>query len=95
MGPYIRDFYCPSARLAIEVDGLAHDNADVIRHDERRTRWLSERDIKTLRFSARDILRDETLVTLGGDVIRSAWCVICFCGDYWSRTTPYVTRWEP
>jgi very-short-patch-repair endonuclease len=27
IGPYILDFYCLSARLAIEVDGFAHDNA--------------------------------------------------------------------
>src|SRR5438874_3677081 len=25
IGPYVLDFYCPSARLAIEIDGLAHD----------------------------------------------------------------------
>ena len=25
MGPYILDFYYPSARLALEVDGQAHD----------------------------------------------------------------------
>jgi very-short-patch-repair endonuclease len=27
VGPYILDFYCPAARLAIEVEGLAHDTA--------------------------------------------------------------------
>jgi very-short-patch-repair endonuclease len=25
VGPYILDFYCPEAKLAIEVDGNAHD----------------------------------------------------------------------
>src|SRR5689334_16373959 len=24
IGPYVLDFYCPSAKLAIEVDGAAH-----------------------------------------------------------------------
>ena len=26
LGPFIMDFYCPSARLAIELDGAAHDS---------------------------------------------------------------------
>lgn len=29
IGSYIVDFYCPSAKLAIEVDGMAHDMATV------------------------------------------------------------------
>src|SRR5438552_14782601 len=40
IGPYILDFYCPSARLAIEVDGFAHNTTAVMRHDERRQVWL-------------------------------------------------------
>ena len=27
IGPFIVDFYCPSARLAIELDGAGHDSA--------------------------------------------------------------------
>jgi hypothetical protein len=61
MGFYILDFYCPISRVAIEVDGQAHNDIDVIRHDERRTRWLSRRGIKVLRFNASDILSDEAL----------------------------------
>ena len=40
IGPYILDFYCPSARLAIEVDGSVHDITAQVRHDERRAAWL-------------------------------------------------------
>ena len=35
VGPYIVDFYCPEARLAIEVDGASHapaPNRSGIRH---------------------------------------------------------------
>ena len=59
IGPYILDFYCASARLAIEVDGFAHDTAVAARHDERRQAWLAERGVAVLRFSAGDVLKDE------------------------------------
>src|SRR6266581_3873769 len=45
IGPYILDFYCPSARLAVEVDGLAHDTAAAVRHDERRQAWLARQGV--------------------------------------------------
>ena len=61
IGPYIIDFYCPAARLAIEVDGLAHDNPAVVRHDERRQTWLAEHGVRVLRIRASDVLRDEAL----------------------------------
>ncbi|HEV2185744.1 MAG TPA: endonuclease domain-containing protein [Stellaceae bacterium] len=61
VGPYILDFYCPSAHLAIEVDGSAHDTASQVQHDERRVAWLGKRGIKVLRVLARDVLRDESL----------------------------------
>src|SRR5215208_4044605 len=61
IGPYILDFYCPAVRLAIEVDGLAHDSAAVARHDERRRAWLAEQGVRVVRIRASDVLRDETL----------------------------------
>src|ERR1700704_3924564 len=61
IGPYILDFYCASARLAIEVDGFAHNTAAAARHDEIRQAWLAERAVTVLRFSAGDVLQDEKL----------------------------------
>jgi len=61
IGPYILDFYCPAARLAVEVDGSAHDHERQFRHDERRDRWLAGQSIRVMRIAARDILRDEEL----------------------------------
>jgi very-short-patch-repair endonuclease len=43
MGSYILDFYYPSARLALEVDGLAHDGANRQRRDRDRDAWLARR----------------------------------------------------
>lgn len=61
IGPNILDFYCAPARLAIEVDGLVHDAAAQVRHDERRDGWLAHRGVTVLRVRANDVLRDEYL----------------------------------
>jgi very-short-patch-repair endonuclease len=61
IGPYILDFYCPSTRLAVEVDGAAHDNAAQVRHDECREAWLAQQGIRVMRFMAADVLKDDRL----------------------------------
>jgi very-short-patch-repair endonuclease len=61
VGPYVLDFYCFAARLAVEVDGLAHDTAAQACHDERRQAWLAQQKIRVIRIRARDVLRDEEL----------------------------------
>jgi very-short-patch-repair endonuclease len=40
IGPFILDFYCVSARLAVEIDGAAHTLGDGPRRDESRHLWL-------------------------------------------------------
>ena len=56
VGPYVLDFYCESARLAVEVDGVSHEHPARIRHDARRTAWLNLRGITVYRIPARDVL---------------------------------------
>jgi len=51
IGPFIVDFYCNAARLAIEVDGEDHDLKSA--YDERRTAWLSRYAVAVVRFSNR------------------------------------------
>ncbi len=58
IGPYVLDFYCPSAKLAIEVDGAAHDFGERPRRDEVRTEWLASQGIGVLRIPAKDVLAD-------------------------------------
>lgn len=58
VGPYILDFYCEAARLAVEVDGSGHEHPDQARHDARRTDWLNQRGIAVHRVPARDVLGD-------------------------------------
>src|ERR1700730_18659201 len=56
IGPYILDFYCSAAQLAVEVDGAGPDIAERVQRDERREAWLARQGIKVLRIAARDIL---------------------------------------
>ena len=55
IGPFILDFYCPAARLAIEVDGQSHDHPDRADHDRRRTLWLHAQGLKVIRLAAEDV----------------------------------------
>jgi len=61
IGPYILDFYCPSARLAIEVDGFTHDTVAEAHRDARRQEWLAQRGVRVLRLRASDVLKDQNL----------------------------------
>jgi very-short-patch-repair endonuclease len=47
---YIIDFYCPEARLAIELDGAGHNFATRESLDQERTNFLASKDIEVLRF---------------------------------------------
>lgn len=58
VGPYVLDFYCPARRLAVEVDGMAHDMGDHPTRDRRRDGWLAGQGIDVLRFRAGDVLGD-------------------------------------
>jgi len=52
------DFYCPAARLVVEVDGDQHSRGCAPQQDALRDAWLKERGIRVLRFDAADVLRD-------------------------------------
>ena len=58
IGEYVLDFYCSAAKLAIEVDGAAHDFGDRPGRDERRNKWLKGQGLEVLRIAAKDVLRD-------------------------------------
>jgi very-short-patch-repair endonuclease len=50
LGKYVLDFYCPNARLSVELDGFAHGNPMQKEHDLERERWLAREGIGELRF---------------------------------------------
>ena len=57
-GPFILDFFCNDARLAIEVDGEAHSRGDRPERDAERDAWLQRAGVETLRIAAVDVLSD-------------------------------------
>lgn len=58
LGPYVLDFYCHAARLAVELDGGAHDLPGGLERDRARDLWLSERGVTTLRLPDRAVEND-------------------------------------
>jgi very-short-patch-repair endonuclease len=53
IGPFIVDFYCPAARLVVELDGPQHqDQAD---YDRRRTAYLQRAGVRVIRFASENI----------------------------------------
>ncbi|HYF23097.1 MAG TPA: endonuclease domain-containing protein [Caulobacteraceae bacterium] len=57
-GPYILDFYCPEAKLAVEVDGWIHLAGDNPGLDERRDAWLRAQGVTVHRLEAAEVMRD-------------------------------------
>ena len=55
IGEYIVDFYCPKARLVVELDGCVHKTETSRRHDARRTAYLESQGLKVIRFFDRDV----------------------------------------
>jgi very-short-patch-repair endonuclease len=58
MGPYVLDFYCAKARLAIEIDGASHDMGDHPQRDIERDAWLRKHRVTVVRIPAKDLTRD-------------------------------------
>jgi len=58
LGPYVIDFFCAEARLAIEIDGAAHSMGDQPELDRKKTAYLESLGIEVLRISAREVLKD-------------------------------------
>jgi very-short-patch-repair endonuclease len=55
IGNYILDFYCPSEKLAIELDGQVHNNTIAEHFDNERDNTLKELGIRVLRFENKDV----------------------------------------
>lgn len=58
LGPYILDYYCPIAKLGIEVDGRSHQLGDSPERDARRDAYLAKQGIEIIRISARNVMHD-------------------------------------
>ena len=58
IGPYIPDFYCASARLAVEIDGQSHGIGDRPLLDVGRSQYLAEQGVRVLRYQATEVMHD-------------------------------------
>ena len=50
IGKYIVDFYAPTVKLVIELDGSQHQEQDAIHYDSSRTAFLNSLGLNVLRF---------------------------------------------
>ena len=58
VGKYILDFYCPSRRIGIEIDGGQHNEAKNQTYDEQRTDYLQQQGIKIIRFWNNEVIEN-------------------------------------
>ena len=56
IGPYVLDFYCAAARLAVEIDGMGHNVPERVQSRRATHRVADRAGHQVLRISARDVL---------------------------------------
>jgi very-short-patch-repair endonuclease len=58
IGSYIVDFYCPKAKVIIEVDGSQHYNEEGNRRDKAREDYLKKLGMKILRIPDTEVFKN-------------------------------------
>jgi very-short-patch-repair endonuclease len=56
IGDYIVDFFCPRAKLVIEVDGSQHASYETTEYDKIRDEYMRSLGLKVLRFINTEVL---------------------------------------
>ncbi len=69
IGNYIVDFYCPAAKLVIEVDGSQHYEEQGKAKDQQRDDCLEELGLKVLRYSNYDV--NNSFEAVCDDILRN------------------------
>ena len=62
IGPYIVEFFCPSAKLIVELDGDQHGTDHARSYDDDRTRFLEQRGYRVLRFWNGEVMKHRDMV---------------------------------
>ena len=71
-GNYVMDFYCPTIRLCIEIDGEVHNTEEAKFHDRERTLFLNQYGIKVIRFKNEEIENNiEAVINVIKDTINN------------------------
>ena len=71
-GNLVLDFFCAEKRVAIEIDGIAHDMGDRPQRDIARDRWLGSQKIDVLRIPASEVLED---------AVAAAEAILSYCAN--------------
>jgi very-short-patch-repair endonuclease len=58
IGPYILDFYCPTMKLALELDGGQHNQCESKECDAARSEYLKAHGTEVMRFWNHEVLLD-------------------------------------
>jgi len=58
IGDYIADFFCPKAKLVVELDGGQHHSGPNILADRERDDYINGLGLMVLRFDDTDVLRN-------------------------------------
>jgi len=56
IGKYILDFYAPTVKLVLEIDGSQHLEPEAIQKDNERDDFLQSLGFTVLRFNSREVL---------------------------------------
>ena len=75
---YVLDFYCPSAKLAVELDGGGHNYQAGQLRDRTRSEFLARREVIVLRFWNHQVRRELD------SVLQAIW----FALDQWQLNNP-------
>jgi very-short-patch-repair endonuclease len=62
IGKYIVDFYCPSEKLIVELDGNPHGDYIQIEKDIIRDRYLEELGLTVIRFENKSVFQEPEFV---------------------------------
>jgi very-short-patch-repair endonuclease len=62
IGRYVVDFYCPEAKLAIELDGDSHFTEDAQEYDQQRTDFMNSAGVVVIRFTNQEVKGNLTSV---------------------------------
>ncbi len=55
---HVADFYCAAKRIAVEIDGIAHEHGARPAKDARRDATLAAMGVEVVRISASEVLHD-------------------------------------
>jgi very-short-patch-repair endonuclease len=63
LGNFIVDFYCPAARLVVELDGGQHYHQQGKEKDRARDNYMAKQGLRVLRFSDGEVFSELEAVT--------------------------------